>query len=262
MKPDYKNWVPKGLLYVLLSGAIASLVLFIVFCGVTLSNVALKISLIIIFLLSTIIFTVIFAFMLNMYKAFDYNGKRKMSAKIVNAIANEVKIPSGGTGLDVGCGSGALTIACAKRNLSAKMVGVDRWGKEYASYNKPLCENNAKAEGVNNVSFKQGDAANLNFEDESFDAVVSNYVYHNIPSKKLQEVILETLRVLKKGGIFVIHDIFSKSKYGDMDLFIENLKKQGYSKVSLIDTTNGKFISKKDALLLGLSGSALLIGKK
>lgn len=262
MKPDYKNWVPKGLLHVLLSGAVVSLILFIVFCSVTLSNEALKIALIVIFLLATIVFVIIFAFMLNMYKAFDYNGKRKISAKIVNSIALKVDIPSGGTGLDVGCGSGALTIACAKRNLSAKMVGIDRWGKEYASYNKPLCENNAKAEGVNNVSFKQGDAVKLDFEDESFDAVVSNYVYHNIPNKNLQEVILETLRVLKKGGNFVIHDIFTRSKYGDMDLFINNLKKQGYSDVSLIDTTSGEFMSKKDALLLGLSGSALLVGKK
>ena len=43
-------------------------------------------------------------------------------------------------GLDVGCGSGALTIACAKRNPQGKMVGIDRWGKEYASFSLPLCE--------------------------------------------------------------------------------------------------------------------------
>ncbi|MDD6684912.1 MAG: class I SAM-dependent methyltransferase [Lachnospiraceae bacterium] len=32
------------------------------------------------------------------------------------------------------------------------------------------------------VIFVQGDAASLDFLVESFDAVISNYVYHNIPS--------------------------------------------------------------------------------
>ncbi|WP_029066891.1 methyltransferase domain-containing protein [Lachnobacterium bovis] len=46
--------------------------------------------------------------------------------------------------LDVGCGSGALTIAVAKNNPEAKVFGVDRWGKEYAAFSKALCEENAE----------------------------------------------------------------------------------------------------------------------
>ena len=38
------------------------------------------------------------------------------------------------------------------------MVGIDRWGKEYASFSLPLCEKNAAAEGVKNVSFRRGNA--------------------------------------------------------------------------------------------------------
>ncbi len=86
-------------------------------------------------------------------------------------------------GLDIGCGSGALTIACAKRNPQGKMVGIDRWGKEYASFSLLLCEKNAAAEGVKNASFWRGNAVKLDFPDESFDAVTSNYVYHNITGK-------------------------------------------------------------------------------
>ena len=37
----------------------------------------------------------------------------------------------------------------------------------------------------------------LDFPDESFDAVTSNYVYHNIAGKDKQQLLLETLRVLK-----------------------------------------------------------------
>ena len=154
-----------------------------------------------------------------------------------------------------------LTIACAKRNPAATFIGIDRWGKEYASFNKPLCENNAKAEGVNNISFERGDATHLDFPDESFDAVVSNYVYHNIPGER-QAYLLETLRVLKKGGTFALHDIFSKMKYGDMSAFMKKLKNMGYEEVRLIDTTDGSFMAKSEAVRMGLAGSALLVGRK
>ena len=142
------------------------------------------------------------------------------------------------------------------------MVGIDRWGKEYASFSQLLCEQNAEAEGVKNVEFKKGDANKLDFPDESFNAVTSNYVYHNIPVKDRQVLLRETLRCLKKGGSFAIHDIFSKAKYGDMKKFIQELKDSGYEKVELIDTTNGMFMSRKEAVLMGLSGSAILCGVK
>lgn len=185
-----------------------------------------------------------------------------MSRQIIEGIAAMVDLPEGGVGLDVGCGSGALTIACARRNPRARFVGIDRWGKEYASFSKTLCEENAAAEGVSNVEFRQGDAVKLDFPDESFDAVTSNYVYHNIPSRDRQAILLETLRVLKKGGTFALHDIFSKSRYSDMEAFAEKLRAMGYQRVEFIDTTNGIFMSPYEAGWMALSGSALLAGKK
>ena len=77
-----------------------------------------------------------------------------------------------------------------------------------------------------------------------------------------QKLLLETLRVLKKGGIFAIHDLMSKARYGDMDAFVKRLKADGYEEVRLIDTTDGAFMDRKEASWLGLSGSTLLTGKK
>ena len=113
------------------------------------------------------------------YRSFSYDGERKLSKQIIDGTAEHITLPEGGVGLDIGCGSGALTIACAKRNPQGKMVGIDRWGKEYASFSLPLCEKNASAEGAKNVSFQRGNAVKLDFPDESFDAVTSNYVYHS-----------------------------------------------------------------------------------
>ncbi len=47
-----------------------------------------------------------------------------------------------------------------------------------------------------------------------------------------------------------------------MHAFVEKLKTMGYNKVELIDTANGKWIKKSEALWMDLAGSALLIGKK
>ena len=263
MKPDYKNWMPKGMVLGFASAALVSVLLLILFgFSPLLSSGTLKTVLTIIFSIISIMFIAVTIWMFLMYRAFSYNGKRQMSRQIIEGIAQYVHIPDGGCGLDVGCGSGALTIACAKRNPKAFMVGVDRWGKEYASFNKQLCEKNALAEGVPNVSFKQGDAVKLDYADESFDVVTSNYVYHNIPLKDRQGILLETLRTLKKGGTFAIHDIMSQSKYGDMEAFARKLRSMGYESVELIDTTKGKFMSPSEASWMGLSGSKILFGKK
>ena len=263
-KADYKNWVPKSLLKNLIFASLAAFILFIafgvsdlVFSGRTRLICALILG------LATLILIFFASWMRFLYRAFDYNGKRKLAKVIIEGTADYVKIPDGGVGLDVGCGSGALTIACAKKNPKATMVGCDIWGGSYKSeFSKELCENNAKLEGVENVRFENGNAVNLPYEDESFDAVTSNYVYHNIRGKNKQKLLLETFRVLKKGGVFVIHDLMSKSRYGDMNKFMEKLKKDGYEDVQLIDTTKDLFMGHKEALFLGLHDSTILIGRK
>lgn len=263
MKPDYKNWMPKGMLIALIAGTAAMGVLFVLFGLIGLAGSGtLRMVLAIVLGAGFVILCGVSALCTTWYRAFSYNGKRQLSRQIIEGVASFVTLPEGGTGLDVGCGSGALCIACAKRNPKAAMTGLDRWGKEYASFNLPLCQRNAAAEGTDNVNFVKGDATKLDFADESFDAVTSNYVYHNITGVDRQTLLLETLRVLKKGGVFAIHDIMSPARYGDMNAFVRKLTEQGYEEVRLIDTTAGMFMSRKEAKLLALSGSALLVGKK
>ena len=260
MKPDYKNWMPKGMVYSFLFAALgcgaAATAL-----GLLLPGGALRTVLTIAFAVIALVFCGLTVWAVSMYRAFDYNGKRQMARQIIEGTASCVNLPEGGKCLDVGCGSGALGIAVGKRNPRAEIVGIDRWGKEYASFSKSLCESNARAEGVSRITFRQGDATHLDFSDETFDAVVSNYVYHNIPGDR-QQYLLETLRTLKKGGTFALHDIFSKSKYGDMQAFVKKLKDMGYRQVELIDTTDGRFMKKSEAAWMALSGSALLTGRK
>lgn len=254
MKPNYKNWMPKGMIWSFAAGAAVALVLTLLVDASWLK---------IILLILTIVLAGVTVWTVLMYRAFSYDGKRQMSRQIIDGVAEYVKLPEGGRCLDVGCGSGALAIAVAKRNPQSTVTGIDRWGAEYASFSKKLCEDNAKAEGVaERTAFAQGDALKLDFPDGIFDAVTSNYVYHNIPSRNRQAILLETLRVLKKGGTFAIHDIFSKDKYGDIQSFVKKLKDLGYEHAELIPTDNGRFMSPWEAKWMALSGSAVLFGRK
>lgn len=54
----------------------------------------------------------------------------------------------------------------------------------------------------------------------------------------------------------------SQSRYGDMQKFKQKLIDMGYESVELIDTTDGMFMTKREARCLRLGGSTLLVGKK
>lgn len=260
MKPDYKNWIPKGMLYTLPLLPFPAVLLLAVFLFFTEGTLRIVLSVIAVVALIASLKAALWC--IYAYRAFSYEGKRRLSSAIIEGTASRITLPEGGKALDVGCGSGALAIAVAKRNPGASVIGIDRWGKEYASYNLSLCEKNAEAEGVKNVTFRHGDAVHLDFPDESFDAVTSNYIYHNITGKDRQALLFETLRLLKKGGTFAIHDLMSPRRYGDMAAFVKKLYDMGYEKVELIDTTDGLFMTQREAGFLMLRGSTLLVGTK
>lgn len=263
MKPDYKNWVPKGMVWGI---SIATAVLFAAFAlfgivGIGVTG-GLRVVLGIVLAVAFLLCAKGLEWCVHAYRAFSYTGERRLSKQIIEGTAERIALPEGGHGLDVGCGSGALTIACAKRNPQGTMLGIDRWGKDYASFSRPLCERNAQAEGISNASFARSDATRLDFEDETFDAVTSNYIYHNITGADKQKLLMETLRVLKKGGVFAIHDLMSPARYGDMAAFVRKLQAQGYEDVQLINTTDGLFMNPQEARRLMLKGSTLLVGRK
>ena len=104
-------------------------------------------------------------------------------------------LPQSGRVLDVGCGNGGISLLLADLRPDLSILGMD-----YES--KPLegASTYAARNGLKNLTFEQGDAHNLKYEDESFDAVLCQTVLTHV--RDAQMVIKEMTRVLKRGGVF------------------------------------------------------------
>ena len=264
MEPDYKNWVPERLLGLFfLLDALTGLFLHLLFQTPWQAMDWLQKICGIVAVLFLAFMFVCSAWGILAHRAFSEHGRRRLARQITEGVADYVTLPPGGHGLDVGCGSGALTIACAKRNPGGFFIGIDTWAMTWYQYSRALCKSNAKAEHVHNVMFLPGNAVRLNFPDETFDAVTSNYCYHNIMGTDRQALLRESLRVLKKGGRFVVHDLMGPCQgYGDMAAFIRELEAEGCRDVRLIDTTRGKFMTRFESRIYLLMGSKILIAVK
>ena len=189
-------------------------------------------------------------------------GKGGIMEKVHRTILSNLDFDGNGHLLEVGCGSGALAIRAALTWRNAKIVGLDYWGAIY-NYSKAVCEKNACSEGVGDrCEFIHGDANKLDFPDESFDAVISNYVYHNITGADKRALMLESLRVLKKGGVFALHDSMKPRMYGDMNAFAQELRDMGFERVEFIDTAAPIFGSKRRAAMMMLGDSGMIVGRK
>ena len=185
----------------------------------------------VIFAVAAVVFLALLVWITWIRKQYAFGGGGMME-RVHQVVLSHLDFVGEGTLLEVGCGSGALAILCAKTWPSAQVTGIDYWGKEW-NYAKAQCEENARIEQVPAVQFCQGDAAHLPFADGSFDAAVSNFVFHEVrtqPDKR--QVVREALRVIKKGGSFAFHDLFEqKQLYGDMDEFLEFLRREGIREI-------------------------------
>ena len=160
MKPDYRNWMPRGMIVGLgtaagvLAAGSAAAVRSRLPLGRTakhLAGAALG--------LGAVGCLAGAAWSLYAREMFSYEGGRQLSRQIIEGVASYIELPEGGVGLDVGCGSGALTIACAKRNPQGRMVGIDRWGVEYASYSRNSVSGTLKPRGWTMLPFRRATPA-------------------------------------------------------------------------------------------------------
>lgn len=178
-----------------------------------------------------------FSYMMYLYWYFSLNNK-EIQYKIWELVIKKLPWNGRGKALDIGTGAGALAIELAKKFPESDVVGIDYWGKGW-NYSKQQCEENAKHEGVaDQIVFQKASASSLPFNDGEFDAIVSNFVYHEVrDTRDKRGLINESLRVLKKGGTFSLQDTFkNKRRYGITEDLIQQIKEWGIQQVNFIET--------------------------
>ncbi len=142
-------------------------------------------------------------------------------------ILDELVLEGDETVLDMGCGRGAVLLATAKRLPHGKAVGVDLWHADQTDNSPSATLANAEVEGVQDrIELHTADMTALPFDDNSFDAIVSNLAIHNIPSQDgRRHALQEAMRVLKPGGRLRIADLWETKQHA------EHLRQQGWREV-------------------------------
>lgn len=115
--------------------------------------------------------------------------------------------------LDVGTGTGSVAIGFAEGIPGVEVVGLD-----LSDVVLELARGNARESEVpESISFEEGDAEGMPFEDDTFDLVISSDTLHLL--KHPIEAFNEIHRVLKPQGRFLISD-FRRSWLGILSVHI------------------------------------------
>jgi ubiquinone/menaquinone biosynthesis C-methylase UbiE len=109
------------------------------------------------------------------------------ASTLVELLHSDTIYPAGSKVLEAGCGVGAQTMTLAKNSPETMFTSVD------ISENSVITARTAaKAVGITNVKFQQGDIFHLSYEPESFDHIFACFVLEHLPRP------VEALNVLKR----------------------------------------------------------------
>jgi len=115
-------------------------------------------------------------------------------------LLEQAAIQSGYNVLEIGCGTGNLTILAKRLHASARVHGID-------PDPKALSRARRKAHRADlDVDFRQAFSEQLPFQDASCDRVLSAFMLHHIQSDTKVPALREVYRVLKPSGSLHLAD--------------------------------------------------------
>ncbi|AIG97330.1 MULTISPECIES: methyltransferase domain-containing protein [Archaeoglobus] len=184
-------------------------------------------------------------------KIYDYINPIFYSDKMRKTVVDMADIDAESLVLEVGCGTGFTTEEIVRRIGEERVVAVDITPEQ-------MMKARAKMGGVN---YFLGDAENLPFKDNSFDAAISagSIEYWPNPQKGIEEMA----RVTKSGGKVVIlaprkPDNFAVRKFAESIMLFPSTQqcvywfmKAGLEDIRFVETGPYRFWSKLVVIISG-----------
>ncbi|MBN2426747.1 MAG: class I SAM-dependent methyltransferase [Deltaproteobacteria bacterium] len=125
------------------------------------------------------------------------------------------------TVIDLGCGTGAMTVLAA--DLFKTVYAVDISPVMLEKAKKKLDEN------VHNIVFANAGFLTYEHDGEAVDLVMTKVAFHHLPDFWKQVALLRINRMVKMGGLLYIHDIVFQFDPGDyaakIDAWVEGFEK-------------------------------------
>ncbi len=119
-----------------------------------------------------------------------------------NEIVGMAKLREAKSVLDIGCGTGNLSLEIVRRlPAGGHVIGIDAGEKMVALAKNKLQEKQMP------IQFLRVSAENVPFKDEVFDCVFNVFLLHHLPMELKRAAFNEMYRVLKKGGELVTVDV-------------------------------------------------------
>ena len=136
---------------------------------------------------------------MNAFTEFEHEGWERVAGKydstwasstrqFIAPLLDAAEVSSGMSVLDLGCGPGYVSAAVAER-------GANPTGLDFSSAMIAIAERSFPK-----IEFREGDAQNLPFDDNSFDRVVASFALLHLADP--ERACAEACRVLKPGGKF------------------------------------------------------------
>jgi ubiquinone/menaquinone biosynthesis C-methylase UbiE len=132
--------------------------------------------------------------------AYDLLGRLLGISKVHQSLIEQAEIAAGLQVLEVGCGTGNLSIRAKIDQSTADLIGCDPDPRALARAQR-------KARGLTGVRFDRAYVQNLPYADGDFDRVLSSLMWHHLDEGVKTAAAAEIFRVLRPGGSLHLVDV-------------------------------------------------------
>lgn len=115
-------------------------------------------------------------------------------------LVTQAGLTTGQRAVEIGCGTGNLTVRVKKSCPTADIVATD-------PDPRALQRARRKAKGMTGVRFERAYAQELPFADAQFDRALSSMMLHHLDEATKAAAAAEVFRVLRSGGVLHVVDV-------------------------------------------------------